>query len=254
MSQAMNMLEEGMSKKLRNQRTEDGGGDITEEGCVTDHVSVDPESRRGPESLHLGAKSLLLSKVEWKECRIHRKKSSGDGWGQWWRRARKGVGDDIGHSSSMAYGEMKLLTARLGNGGVGEGGNQRLVISEKSERAALKKVTVVEERGVNSLEFTVKGGVVLLMRSEFGREKGQRLPGPLDPLLEDSANVGIRGVGRAGQAPLNCFCISRLCAFFKWRCISRLRARFPNFFSRIEGFASSRLHFAFAFFSCPKFL
>ena len=42
---------------------------------------------------------------------------------------------------------------------------------------------VVEERGVNSLELTVKGGVVLLRRSEFGREKGQRLPGTLDPLV-----------------------------------------------------------------------
>ena len=30
MSQAMNMLEEGMSKRLRNQRTEDGGGDNAE--------------------------------------------------------------------------------------------------------------------------------------------------------------------------------------------------------------------------------
>ena len=80
MSQAMNMLEEGMLKRLRNQRIEDGGGDITEEGCVPDHVSLNPESRRGPESLHLRAKNLLLSKVEWRERRIHWKKSSSEGW------------------------------------------------------------------------------------------------------------------------------------------------------------------------------
>ena len=46
MSQAMNMLEEGIVKRLRNQRMKDGGGDITEEGCVPNQVSLDPESRR----------------------------------------------------------------------------------------------------------------------------------------------------------------------------------------------------------------
>ena len=40
---------------------------------------------------------------------------------------------------------------------------------------------------------------MLLRRSEFGREKGQRLLDPLDPLLEDSANVGIRGVSGEGD-------------------------------------------------------
>ena len=42
-------------------------------------------------------------------------------------------------------GQLTLLVAGLGNGGAGERGNQRLVISEKSERTALKKVIVVEE-------------------------------------------------------------------------------------------------------------
>ena len=79
MSQAMNMLEEGMAKRLKDQRTEDGCGDVTEEWCVAKHVSLKPESRRILESLHLGAKSLLLSKVKWREGRTHRKKGSGGG-------------------------------------------------------------------------------------------------------------------------------------------------------------------------------
>ena len=73
------------------------------------------------------------------------------------------------------------------------------MIREKSERTALKKITVVEERGVNSLELTIRGGVALLSMSEFGREKGQRLPGSLDPLLENSTDVGIRGVSGEGD-------------------------------------------------------
>ena len=96
-------------------------------------------------------------------------------------------------------GQLALLAARLGNGGAGKGRNKRLVISEQSERTALKKVTVVEERGIDSLELTIKSGVALLRRGEFGREKGERLPGPLDLLLEDSTNVGIRGIGGEGD-------------------------------------------------------
>ena len=80
-------------------------------------------------------------------------------------------------------GQLALLAARLGNEGAGKGRNKRLVISEQSERMALKKVTVVEARGIDSLELTIKSGVALLSRGEFGRGKGERLPGPLDLLL-----------------------------------------------------------------------
>ena len=74
-----------------------------------------------------------------------------------------------------------------------------MVIGGKRERPALKEVMVVEERGVNSLELTIKGGVALLRRSEFSREKGQRLPGTLYPPLEDSTNVGISGISGEGD-------------------------------------------------------
>ena len=79
------------------------------------------------------------------------------------------------------------------------GGNKRLVISEQSERMALKKVMVVVERRIDSLELMIKSGVALLRRGEFGRETGERLPGPLDLLLEDSTKVGIRGIGGEGD-------------------------------------------------------
>ena len=64
-----------------------------------------------------------------------------------------------------------------------------MVISEQSERTALEEVTVVEERGIDGLELTIKSGVALLRRCEFGREKGKGLPGPLDLLLENSTDV-----------------------------------------------------------------
>ena len=99
--------------------------------------------------------------------------------------------------SSVADGEVKLrkkgqlalLAGRLGNGGAGQGGNKRLVISEQSERTALEEITVVEERGIDGLELTIKSGVALLRRCEFGREKGEGLPGPLDLLLENRTDV-----------------------------------------------------------------
>ena len=113
--------------------------------------------------MYLRAKSLLLSKVKGRECRIPWKYNSGSGE---WRQQRRQTGKGIG---------------------------------EKSERPALKEVMVVEERGVNSLELTIKGGVALLRRSEFGREKGQSLPGTLYPLLEDSTDVGLRGISGEGD-------------------------------------------------------
>ena len=79
MSQAMNMLEEGMAKRLRHQRMENGSGGFAEERSVTEHVSLNAESRRRPESLHLRAMSLLLSKVKRREGRIHRKNGCGGG-------------------------------------------------------------------------------------------------------------------------------------------------------------------------------
>ena len=99
MSQAMNMLEEGMVKRLRDQRTEDGSGDVAEEWRVTEQVRLNPGRRRRPKSLYLGAKSLLLSKVKRREWRIHWKYGSGGGeWRQRWQgpgKPGKCIGDDI---------------------------------------------------------------------------------------------------------------------------------------------------------------
>ena len=105
MSQAMNMLKESMAKRLRYQRTKNGSGDVAEERGVAEHVSLNAESRRRAESLHLGAMSLLLSKVKRREGRIHRKNgSSGGGEGQWWWRPGQDISDDFGHPSSVADG------------------------------------------------------------------------------------------------------------------------------------------------------
>ena len=79
MSQAMNMLEEGMANRLRYQRTENGSGGIAQKRSVAEHVSLNAESRRRPDSLHLGAMSLVLSKVKRRERRIHWKNGGGGG-------------------------------------------------------------------------------------------------------------------------------------------------------------------------------
>ena len=59
--------------------------------------------------MYLRAKSLLLSKVKGRECRIPWKYNSGSGeWRQQRRQTGKGIGDNIGHPSGMADGEVKL--------------------------------------------------------------------------------------------------------------------------------------------------
>ena len=64
MGQPMNMLEENMPKRLRNKWTKNGGGEITKERGVTDHMSVNLERRRMFESLNLRTGGLLLCEME----------------------------------------------------------------------------------------------------------------------------------------------------------------------------------------------
>ena len=76
----------------------------------------------------------------------------------------------------MVNGEVKfgnesqllLLAARFGNIFTSESGDERFVIGEESERTTFEKITIVEKRGVNSLELSVKSGILLLRRGEFG--------------------------------------------------------------------------------------
>ena len=58
---------------------------------------------------------------------------------------------------------------------------------------------VVEKGGVNSLEFTVKCGIPLLRRVEFGGEKGKRLPHSMNLLLEHSSNMANGGISGKGD-------------------------------------------------------
>ena len=64
--------------------------------------------------------------------------------------------------------QLPLLAARFGNRLTSESGDERFVIGEESERTTFEKITIVEERGVNSLELSVKSGILLLRRGEFG--------------------------------------------------------------------------------------
>ena len=81
--------------------------------------------------------------------------------------------------------QLSLLTARFRRGVAGEGSDQWFVISEERERTTFEKIAVVEKGRINSLEFTIKGGVTLLRRSEFGREEGEWLANSLDLLVKD---------------------------------------------------------------------
>ena len=60
----MNMLEENMSKRLRDKGTKNWGGEITKERGVTDHMSVNLERLRIFECLNFGTGGLLLGKME----------------------------------------------------------------------------------------------------------------------------------------------------------------------------------------------
>ena len=64
MSQSMNMLEENMSKRLRDKGTKNWGGEVTKERGVPDHMSMNLERWRMFESLDFRTGGLLLSEVE----------------------------------------------------------------------------------------------------------------------------------------------------------------------------------------------
>ena len=95
--------------------------------------------------------------------------------------------------------QLPLLAARLGNRLVGERGNQRFVVSKESERTTFKEILVVEKGGVISLEFSVKSGIALLRRGEFGGEKGKGLPHSMNLLLKDSTKMAIGGISSEGD-------------------------------------------------------
>ena len=62
----MNMLEENMSKRLRDKGTKNWGGEVTKERGVSNHMSMNSERGRmfEIESLDFGTGGLLLSEVE----------------------------------------------------------------------------------------------------------------------------------------------------------------------------------------------
>ena len=64
--------------------------------------------------------------------------------------------------------QLPLLSAGFGDKLTSENGDERFVIGEESEWTTFEKITIVEKRGVNSLELPVKSGIPLLRRCEFG--------------------------------------------------------------------------------------
>jgi hypothetical protein len=67
------------------------------------------------------------------------------------------------------------------------GGGKGLMVGVKLERAALQEETEMANGEVGGEEFTIKSGVLLLGRSEFGGEKGKWFPTRRSGLLEYSA-------------------------------------------------------------------
>ena len=68
------------------------------------------------------------------------------------------------------------------------------MVSEEEERTTFKERPEVENSRVGCLEFTVKGGITLLSRRELGRVEGEGLPAGINLLLENTADVRIRGI------------------------------------------------------------
>ena len=64
--------------------------------------------------------------------------------------------------------QLPLLAGEFGNRLASESGDERFVIGKESERTTFEKITIVEKGGVNSLELSVKSGIPLLRRGEFG--------------------------------------------------------------------------------------
>ena len=60
MCQAMDMLEKNMPNGMGNQWAENGSGEVTKEGSVTNHMSVALERGRNFKSLNLQTGGLLL--------------------------------------------------------------------------------------------------------------------------------------------------------------------------------------------------
>ena len=69
------------------------------------------------------------------------------------------------------------------------------MISEEEKGAALEVVPKVEEGRIDRKQLPVKCGVTALSGGKFGGVESQGEPVAMMPLLKDSANMGVGGVG-----------------------------------------------------------
>jgi hypothetical protein len=87
-------------------------------------------------------------------------------------------------------GKLALLAGGPGRRFAVHGGGEGLMVSVELKGTTFKEKTEVANGKVGGQEFTVESGVLLLGRSQFGREKGKRLPARGSVLLEYSACLG----------------------------------------------------------------
>ena len=126
---------------------------------------------------------------------------NGCGCGGWWggRWAGKGVCNNILMAWKMdkvggEFGKerkVSLLAGRKRGGGFGNGRNEGFVVSEKGERTTFEEKSKMFDGKESGQKFSVKSGIAGFCGRKFVGEKGQRLPGAMKTLLQDSTNVGV---------------------------------------------------------------
>ena len=130
----------------------------------------------------------------------------GDG-GDRWRGAGQGISNDVlaAREVEKIYlvfrKERKVALLAGGERGVGfgDGSEERFVVGEEGERAAVEVEPEVADGGVGGEELFVEGGVAGFRGGKFAGEESEGLPGPVEALLEYGADVGVGGVRGKGD-------------------------------------------------------
>ena len=86
---------------------------------------------------------------------------------------------------------MALLAGGERGVGFGDGSEERFVVGEEGERAAVEVEPEVADGGVGGEELFVEGGVAGFRGGKFAGDESEGLPGPVEALLEYGANVGV---------------------------------------------------------------
>jgi len=104
---------------------------------------------------------------------------------------------------------VSLLAGRKRGGGFGNGRYEGFVVSEKGERTTFEEKSKMFDGKESGQKFSVKSGIAGFCGRKFVGEKGQRLPGTMKTLLQDSANVGVGGVCGKGEGGRGMWVVER---------------------------------------------